>query len=267
MKCFSRLSATIMLLAGVLSPGAQQTQSSSQFAQHVAPPSPELSAPQLEEEGDALRAQKNYLNAMDYYRAGLKKSNNAVLHNKLGVCWIQQAHYSEAKKEFEQAVKLDKRYAEAHNNLAVTYHQQKQYGAAIKEYRRAIKLRDDNSSFHANLGNAYFSHKDYDEAIKEFNRALAIDPSIFDPRPAGGVSLKLASVGDRAYFHYTMAKMYGSRGDLEHCRQYLTKASEEGYPYVRDALKDNGFGAVRKDPEFATFVRSLKPVPQTASAE
>jgi len=95
MKCFSRLSATIMLLAGVLSPGAQQTQSSSQ---HIAAPSPELSAPQLEEEGDALRAQKNYLDAMDYYRAGLKKSNNAVLHNKLGVCWIQQARYSEAKK-------------------------------------------------------------------------------------------------------------------------------------------------------------------------
>ncbi|HLY98696.1 MAG TPA: tetratricopeptide repeat protein [Candidatus Angelobacter sp.] len=267
MKCFSRHSAAIMLLAGVLSPGAQQIQPSSQIASHVPAPSSDMSAPQLEEKGDALRAQKNYLDAMDYYRAGLKKSNTAVLHNKLGVCWIQQARYNEAKKEFEHAVKLDRAYAEAHNNLAVTYHQQKQYSSAIREYKRAIKFRDDNASFHANLGNAYFSHKDYEQAVKEFNRALGIDPGVFDPKPAGGVSLKLASVGDRAYFHYTMAKMYGSRGDMEHCRQYLTKASEEGYPYVRDALKDNAFGAVRKDPEFATFVRSLKPVPQTASAE
>jgi len=95
--------------------------------------------------------------------------------------------------------------------------------------------------------------------LKEFNRALAIDPAIFDPRPAGGVSLKLASVGDRAYFHYTMAKMYGSRGDVEHCRQYLTKASEEGYPYVRDALKDNGFGGGTQRPGILRpFVRSLR---------
>ena len=34
---------------------------------------------------DLLRAQKHYLDSIDYYRAAIKKSNTAVLHNKVGI--------------------------------------------------------------------------------------------------------------------------------------------------------------------------------------
>jgi hypothetical protein len=56
--------------------------------------------------------------------------------------------------------------------------------------------------------------------------------------------------------------MYGHRGDMERCRLYLSKASEEGYPYVRDALKDSEFAGLRKNPDFVVFVRSLKAASQ-----
>jgi tetratricopeptide (TPR) repeat protein len=256
---FSRLLVSATLLVSALSVPAQQTQpaSSQPAPPSISPPS-DWSAEQLETEGDVLRAQKNYLDAMDYYRAAMKKSHSAVLHNKAGVCWIQLARYGEARKEFEAAIKLDSKQPEAHNNLGVTYYQLRQFGGAVSEYRKAIKLRDTSASFHMNLGSAYFSRKAYDEAAKEFDRALRLDPMIFDPQPSGGVSVKLATQGDRGYFHYTLAKMYGSRGDVERCRAYLSKANEEGYPFVKDALKDNGFAALRKDPDFVAFVRSLK---------
>jgi hypothetical protein len=57
-----------------------------------------------------------------------------------------------------------------------------------------------------------------------------------------------------------MAQMYGQHGDQEHCRFYLSKANEEGYP-IKSALHDNEFSGLRKDPEFVAFVRSLKPPP------
>ena len=260
MNRFSRLLISVTLFASTLSVSAQQTQPSpSQVAPHSVSPSPDLSIEQMEEEGDALRAQKNFLDAMDYYHAALKKSSTAVLHNKAGVCWIQMAHYAEARKEFEQAIKLDNGYPEAHNNLGVAYYQMKHYSGAVKEYKKAIKLHDNSASFHMNLGSAYFTRKDFDDAAREFNRALQIDPQVFEPQPSGGVSVKLASQGDRAFFHYTLAKMYGSRGDAERCRAYLSKANEEGYPFVKDALKDSGFAGLRKDPNFVAFVRSLKP--------
>ena len=183
------------------------------------------------------------------------------MHNKIAVAFIQLSRYSDARKELERAVKLNKDYAEAHNNLGVIDYVKKNYGGAVKEYKRAIKLNPDSASFHSNLGSAYFSQQDFEGAVREYSLAMQIDPAIFDPSPSGGVSVKLtlAGHGDRGYFHYLVAKMYGSRGDAEHCRFYLSKASEEGYQNVKNALKDDGFAAVRKDPTFVEFVKSLKP--------
>jgi len=225
----------------------------------VAPPSPSASAQELELRGDSLRAQKYYLDAIDFYRAALQKNNTAILHNKVGVSLLQLSKYSDAEKEFQRAVKLDKDYAEGHNNLGVIYYVNRQYGSAVKEYRRAIHINPNSASFHSNLGSAYFSRKDFDKATKEYAAAMQLDPAIFDPSPSGGVAIKLATHGDRAYFHYVIAKMYGSKGDAVHCRLYLSKATEEGYPHVQDALKDEEFSSLRKDPEFVEFVRSLKP--------
>ena len=227
----------------------------------VAPPSPTSSAAELELRGDSLRAQKDYLDAIDFYRAAAQKNDTAILHNKLGVSWLQLSKYPEARREFERSVKEDKDYAEGHNNLGVVYYVNKDYGGAVKEYRRAIHINPSSASFHSNLGSAYFSRKDFVKANREYARAMELDPSIFDPTPSGGVSVKLATQGDRAYFFYMIAKTYGSKNDAEHCRLYLSKANEVGYPRVKDALKDEDFAGLRKNPAFVEFVRSLKPPP------
>src|SRR6201988_3904755 len=52
----------------------------------------------LEQRGDELRASKYYLDAVDFYRAALKKdSNNARLYNKAGIAELQMHHFDEAK--------------------------------------------------------------------------------------------------------------------------------------------------------------------------
>jgi len=266
MNCFSRHVLTMVVLFFAASLFAQtQVQPPSNAQPNIEPPSPVSTVQELELKADTLRAEKDYLDSVDYYRAALQKGDTASLHNKMGVALLQLSKYTEARKEFERAIKLNNGAAEAHNNLGVTYYVNRQYGSAVKEYRRAIKLNDDSAPFHSNLGSAYFSRKDFDKATKEYARAMQLDPTIFDPTPSGGVSVKLATQGDRAYFHYVIAKMYGSKGDEEHCRLYLSKANEEGYPRVRDALKDEEFAGLRKDPTFIDFVRSLKPPPLEAT--
>lgn len=226
--------------------------------ERVVAPSPTASVQELEDTGDILRMKKDFLDAIDYYRVAQQKAESAILHNKIGICLIQLQRFGDSKKEFERAVKLDGTYPEAHNNLGAADYQLRRFGAAVKEYNRAIKLNDLSAHFHSNLGSAYFSRKEFDKATREYQRALQLDPAIFDPQAGGGVSVKLATQGDRAYFHYMIAKMYGIKGDEEHCRLYLAKANEAGYPYVRDALKDGEFAQLRKDPGFVAFVRSLK---------
>ncbi|HLJ27257.1 MAG TPA: tetratricopeptide repeat protein [Candidatus Angelobacter sp.] len=262
MNRFSRNVLTVVLLYCAVPLLAQtQAQPQNNPLPNVAPPPAASTAQDLETTGDGLRAQKDYLDAIDSYRSALGKNETAVLHNKMGVAWLQLSKYVEARKEFQQAVRMDGASAEAHNNLGVSYYVNHQYGPAVKEYRRAIKLNANSAPFHSNLGSAYFSRKEFDKATKEYAVAMQLDPSIFDPTPSGGVSVKLATQGDRAYFHYVIAKMYGNKGDAEHCRLYLSKANEEGYPRVKDALKDQEFAVLRKDPAFVEFVRSLKPPP------
>lgn len=227
----------------------------------VPPPSENANPVELEQQGDQLRAQKAYLDSIDYYRAAMKTADTAILHNKVGMCLLQLRRDSDAKKEFQHAIKENKDYAEAYNNLGALYYNLRKYNAAIREYKKAIKLNDDSASFHSNLGGAYFSQKDFDRATREYQRAIQIDPDIFQRQSsAAAISIRLVGSNDLGHFHYVMAQMYGQHGDQEHCRFYLSKANEEGYP-IKSALHDNEFAGLRKKPEFVAFVRSLKPPP------
>lgn len=225
----------------------------------VPPPPADATSLELEVQADKLRAHKEFLDAIDYYRAALKQSDTAVMHNKIGMCYLQLRRETEAKKEFLHAIKENKGYSEAYNNLGALYYNVRKYGSAVKEYKKAIKLNDENASFHSNLGGAYFSQKDYDRAAKEYQRAIGIDPDIFlRQSSASAISIRLIGSNDLGHFHYVMAQMYGQHGDEEHCRYYLAKANEEGYP-TKDALHDNEFATLRKDPNFVLFLHSLKP--------
>jgi tetratricopeptide (TPR) repeat protein len=262
---------TLMVLASLLPLSAQQpsvtpaptARPEAGSLLRIPPPQENASPADLEDQGDSLRSAKAYLDSIDYYRAAMKKADSAALHNKTGISLFLLRRDKDARKEYERAIKLDKAYPEAHNNLGALYYNVKKYGPAIREYKKAIKLNANNASFHKNLGTAYFSQKDFQDAGKEYQRAMEIDPTVFERQAPGGISINLISSNDLGHFHYVMAQMYGQHGDAEKVRYYLAKANEEGYP-ISNALHDNVFAGLRKDPAFVNFVRSLKsPPPET----
>jgi tetratricopeptide (TPR) repeat protein len=51
-------------------------------------PDPNASAKDLEERGDVLRAQKRYLDALDFYAAAIAKHPTALLWNKEGMSYL-----------------------------------------------------------------------------------------------------------------------------------------------------------------------------------
>jgi tetratricopeptide (TPR) repeat protein len=225
----------------------------------AAPPPANASAQELESQGDQLRAEKAYADALDYYRAALSKNETATLHNKSGIAQLMMLHYDKAKKEFERAIKRDPMYAEAHNNLGVVNYSQHDYKRAVRRYQKALELRETSASFHSNLGTAYFARKEYDKASAEYLRALELDPDIFERQSAAGVSARLPSPGERARFSYVIAKMYAKSGNADRCLLYLKRAMEAGYVGISDVYKDEEFSQVRKDPRFTELMAS-KPV-------
>jgi tetratricopeptide (TPR) repeat protein len=239
---------------------SEQVEVSSPAVRRAETPSVEVPAAELEQRGDQLRAEKSYLDALEYYRAALaKKPNNAALYNKIGINELQMGRFGEARKDFERSIKSDKQFADAHNNLGVIYYLEKKYGAAIKRYDDAIKLRDDSASFYSNLGAAYFSKKDYVRASLTYNQALQLDPEIFERTSHAGVLAQMSSPGDRAHFYYVLAKLYAKSGITDRSLQYLRRAMEEGYKGINDVYKDTEFAGLRKDPRF-TELMAARPV-------
>jgi tetratricopeptide (TPR) repeat protein len=239
---------------------SEQLEVSSPAVRRAEAPPADAAAAELEARGDLLRAEKSYLDALDYYRAALAKNrDSATLYNKIGINELQMARFKEAHKDFEHAIKIDRELADAHNNLGVIYYLQKKYSAAIKRYEDAIKLRQDSGSFYSNLGAAYFSKKEYVKASIAYNEALQLDPDIFERTSHTGVLAQMSSPGDRAHFYYVLAKLYAKSGIADRSLQYLRRAMEEGYKGIDDVYKDSEFAGLRKDPRF-TELMAARPV-------
>jgi tetratricopeptide (TPR) repeat protein len=226
----------------------------------VEAPSPTASAETLELRGDTLRAEKLYLDAADYYRAALhKKPNSAVLYNKLGINDLLTHRFSEAKKDFERALKLDRSYADACNNLGVVFYIDKRYGKAIDRYQQAIRMNDGMASFYSNLGAAYFSKKQFEKSVLAYSRALELDPDVFDRTSRAGVAAQMSSPEDRAHFEYVLARLFAKQGDSDRSLLYLKRAMEEGYKGIDDVYKDPEFEHLRSDARFTQLMASRPP--------
>ena len=222
----------------------------------VQPPSPNASVQELEKQGDQLRSEKAYLDAIDYFRAALVKApQSAGIYNKLGISELMLQRYRDAGKSFEQAIKRDAKFSEAYNNLGVVQYERRKYRGAVKYYKKALAIASDSPSAYSNLGAAYFAQKKFELASQMYLQALKLDPLIFERTSRAGIAAQMASPQDRAHYSYVVAKLYAKMGDADHSLEYLRKAMEEGYKNVKDVYTDPEFAGLRKDARFAELMK------------
>jgi tetratricopeptide (TPR) repeat protein len=239
----------------------EQVQIAPPLVRAVDPPAPEATAADLERQGDQLRAQKLYLDALDYYHAALgKKPNDSRLLNKIGITELMMQRYREARKSFERAIRSDHDFADAYNNLGVVFYEAKKFGAAVKQYEKAIAKDSNSASFFSNLGAAHFSKKEFEPAVAAYQHALELDPEVFERTSRVGVQAQLPSPEDRARYDYTVAKLYAKMGFSEQSLEYLRKAIEAGYKDLKNVYKDVEFAELRKNPRFTELMALKTPV-------
>jgi tetratricopeptide (TPR) repeat protein len=254
-------------IASIASDGQQQAASTP--APAVQQPTPSTLAPastpplvsltegtlqELERQGDQLRAQKRYLDSVDYYNAAIAKQPTALLWNKKGIALLFLQRNKEAQKCFEEALRVDKNSAEAMNNLGFVAQMEKRYNKAIKYYQKALALRPQSPTFHYNMGAAYFGKHDFARATQEYQTAYSLDPDIFQRVSKTGVMAQSTSPEDRAAFSFMVARMYAQAGDFEHSLEYLRKAMEEGYKNIDKVYTESEFANLRTDPRFAELM-------------
>ena len=216
---------------------------------------PSMTVVELEHQGDALRAAKDYEGAIQFFQAALRKDRkNAVLYNKLGLAELQTGDKHSARSHFDKAAKLNPKYAEAINNVGAADYLQKNYGRAARYFKKALALQETNASYHANLGAAWFAQNKLDFAIAEYTRAVELDPDVFRNQATAGISAQIASPEERAKYQYMLAKIYAQRGDVDRCLECLKKAKEEGYRNLGNVYKDKEFAGLWQDVRLGTII-------------
>jgi tetratricopeptide (TPR) repeat protein len=177
---------------------------------------------------------------------------DAVAHNKLGVCYQRQGRIKEARRAYERATKLSATYAEPWNNLGTLEQGRRKYRKAVEQYRKAIALKPDRATFHRNLGTAWLAWGRLPLAVEAFAEAVRLDPANLAGSEAGAAADSGVAKG-QLYFAY--AKVFAAQGDAESALAWLQKAHDAGFHDFRRVDADPDFMAVRRDPRYAGLTR------------
>ncbi|MGE5487174.1 MAG: tetratricopeptide repeat protein [bacterium] len=259
------LAAIALPAAATLAPAGQQPQEQSQPAaeqpeeQIVQPASPKPESLTPEQRGDIFMARKMYREAIEQYKT---LPQSAVVLNKIGIAYHQLMDFRTAERYYKQAIKKDKKYAEAVNNLGTIYYSNRSYRRAVNQYKKALKISPNSASVYSNLGTAYFARKKYDDAMAAYREALRLDPDVFEHRGSFGVLLRQAAIEQRARYHFYMAKSYAGAGLFDRALLSIRRALENGFKEKQKFMEDADFEKMREMPEFqelmAADIRALE---------
>jgi tetratricopeptide (TPR) repeat protein len=227
-----------------------------------APASPQTPRQKDELQARIFMARKQYAEAAGVYsRLAEENPKNAAYYNFLGIAQLQDGKLNDARKSFDRATKVDRRFADAYNNLGATYYVEKRYKNAITQYERCLALKPNVASVYTNIGYAYFAEKKLPKAMEAFHEALSIDPKVFEETGRSGSILSYRSVADRGLFNFMLAKDFAQNGDAENCLVYLRRAADEGYKDLGKVRTDPAFAKVITDPNVKALLDTVAPEP------
>lgn len=122
------------------------------------------------QEGDGYAAIKEI-------EAGLRiESGSAHAHLLLGNAWNMTGNNDRAMSCYDEAIRLDPKYADAYYNRGVIHFERNELPEAIENYRKAVECNPGFALAHSNLGIALESNGDPEAAVKSYDDAIAADP-------------------------------------------------------------------------------------------
>ena len=122
-------------------------------------------------------ALENYKEAIqDYDKAIEINSKYAEAYHNRGIANTELKEYKEAIQDYDKAIEINSKYAIAYSNRGVVKAKLGRHKEAIKDYGKAIKINPKYAFAHYNRGNAKSKLGQYKEAIKDFDKVIKFNP-------------------------------------------------------------------------------------------
>ena len=137
-----------------------------------------FTASQIYQNGSECYNRGDTAEAINLYNQAIKMDDKyAAPWTGLGWIYNDQKQYDKATECFQKAVELYDGFAGSYNGLSYACNYKKDYNKAIEYGEKAIQLDPEYAAAWNNVGLAYSNLGEYDKAIEYYNKAIAIDPN------------------------------------------------------------------------------------------
>lgn len=99
-----------------------------------------------------------------------------VFYNRAHV-YVAKGDFTQAEKDYTQAIKLNQTFSEAYFNRGLVYVKMDKKDLAVKDFSEVIKLNPKDFDAYCNRGNVNFELGKKDLAIQDYSKALELRPN------------------------------------------------------------------------------------------
>jgi tetratricopeptide (TPR) repeat protein len=137
---------------------------------------------------------KIYQNEETFWTYTLRYNpGSALVHSSLGSVYLQQARFAEAKKEFDEALRINPDDASAYNNLGLLQQRagpmSEKPDAAIEHFRSSLQIEPNDPEVHYNFANTLVQAGHLPEAMEQYEQALKLKPDFAEAHYSLGNAL------------------------------------------------------------------------------
>jgi tetratricopeptide (TPR) repeat protein len=147
--------------------------------------------------------------------------------NNHGLVLMKQGDYASAQALFNQALRINPRFAPAYSNRAMIHILMGEETAAIQDYSLSLSLNPNDGDVYYNRGLAYATVDNNSAAIADYTKALQINPHNAQAYHArGGVYLSLNNRAMARSDFQAAVTLYRQQGYQEECSELQTFLSQ-----------------------------------------
>lgn len=117
---------------------------------------------------------RNYKKAAEHYTRSIEIADSPELRNYLGTTFRTQGNLKKAIEQYEKALQLDRKFAEAYMNLGITLYYLRKYNESVSNLEKAVALNGNFPDSYYYLGNTYEKMQEPVKAIKNYTEFLNI---------------------------------------------------------------------------------------------
>ena len=163
------------------------------------------------------------LAALEAKQLGLSVAAEQV---KQGVAEEAVGRLAEARRHYEEAIRIEPGDAPAHYNLGNLSYAERNWPQAVKHYEAALKFQPEYAQARANLGAALLQLRRFREAITQERAALIIDPTLSQARMMLGQALLLSGLNNEAAaeFRQALSQVEPGSAQAASLRDWLRRA-------------------------------------------